>query len=148
MIREAEAEYSKKRLRSLGDEWVGDYPNLVEFATILKGMKRRFRAVELSDTACCDFALDYLIANMRRGQDELSIAAVELVNWGIGPGNFRATILQVFQRVGLVGLKLESYEGFSWTVAGRKLVPKSDITDNVRVAVQPTFWRVLGIKPE
>jgi len=148
IIREAEAEYSKKRLRSLGDEWVGDYPNLVDFAAILKGQRRRFRVTEVSDEICCEFALEYLVQHMKHEEDELSMAASELVNQGISAGLFRATLFQIFHRVGLVGLKLEAYESFSWTVAGRKLVPKSDIKDAVRAAIQPTFWRVLGIKAE
>jgi hypothetical protein len=37
MVKEAEGEYSRKRLRSLADEWVADYPFLMTLVELLKG---------------------------------------------------------------------------------------------------------------
>jgi hypothetical protein len=36
MLKEAEGEYSRQRLRSLADEWIADYPDLMDFVDILK----------------------------------------------------------------------------------------------------------------
>ena len=35
-LRRAEGEYSRQRLRALGDEWHGDYPGLLDFVNVLK----------------------------------------------------------------------------------------------------------------
>ena len=42
-VKEAEAEYSKKRLRSLADEWNADYPYLHEASFIFRGRKSSFK---------------------------------------------------------------------------------------------------------
>ena len=52
----------------------------------------------------------------------------------------------IFYRVGLVGLKIESYDKFSWTTSGNRTITSAEISDNTRVAIHKAFWRVLGIR--
>src|SRR5208282_6935495 len=43
IMHDAEGEYSRARLRSLADEWVGDYPNLADFSMLFREQKEQFK---------------------------------------------------------------------------------------------------------
>jgi hypothetical protein len=144
MIRDAEGEYSKDRLRALADEWNADFPSLIDFAMILKSHKYHFPIEHLTIQQCEDFCLDFTI-NATGSKDFLSAIASQVVELALSPKDFRRSLFQVFYRVGLVGLKLETYEKFSWMDSGRAVVSSAEITDTTRVAVHTAFWRVLGI---
>jgi len=104
MIREAEGEYSRARLRSLADEWVGDYPNVADFAQLFRGLKQQFRISDLDDTQCQEFCLDFL-TKRKHERDVLLVEAERLLNDEIGVSDFRKTLFQVYYRVGLLGLR-------------------------------------------
>ncbi|MHC4132077.1 MAG: P-loop ATPase, Sll1717 family [Planctomycetota bacterium] len=144
MIKQAEGEYSRDRLRYLADEWFSDYPNLVEFAMILKKRKKHFRIGNLNDKDCEDFCLNFCITNST-AQDYFSNLANHLVNANLSAEDFRKQIFPVFYKVGIVGLKIESYEKYSWTTTDSRNISSAEISDNTRVAIHPAFWRVLGI---
>ena len=60
LVKQAEGEYSRDRLRYLADEWHADYQNLINFVMILKKKSPHFRIGDLSDRECEDFCLDFL----------------------------------------------------------------------------------------
>lgn len=144
IVREAEGEFSKDRLRALADEWHADYPNLIDCAMILKGKQWHFPVRELSPEECAEFCLNLTI-NQPESPDVLSTMASQVANAVLAPEDFRKNSLLVFYRVGLIGLKTESFQKFNWVSAGRGSVSSAEISDTTRVAVHPAFWRVLGI---
>jgi len=144
MVREAEGEFSKDRLRALADEWHADYPNLIDCAMILKGKKSHFAVRDLSAEECGDFCLNFTI-NQPPNTDFLSTMASQVANDILDPKDFRKNSLLVFYRVGLIGLKTESFQKSNWVSSGRGSVSSAEISDTTRVAVHPAFWRVLGI---
>lgn len=145
MVKNAEGEYSRDRLRYLADEWNADYPNLVNFAMILQKKTQRFKVGDLSDKECEDFCLEFCISDHTQ-DDYLSNLASHVVNLQLSPADFRKNILPIFYKVGLVGLKIESYEKFVWTAVARRNISSAEISDATRVAIHPAFWRVLGIR--
>jgi hypothetical protein len=54
----------------------------------------------------------------------------------------------VLYRVGIIGLKLETFEAVAWSTSGRRSISFSEIGQNAKVAVHPCFWRSLGINPQ
>lgn len=147
MIKEAEGEYSRMRLRSLADEWVADYPKLIEFsAGLLKNRKSNFRITEITSQDIEDFCLKYVIDNPQE-KDSLSQMARELVEGALLPEDFRRHIIRTFYRIGLVGLKLEKHESVSWSLK-RPAISEAELNSNVKVSVHPCFWRTLGIQEE
>ena len=58
---------------------------------------------------------------------------------------FKRVLFMVFYRVGLVGLKLETFEGTSWSDEKGQSVSTSEINNETGVVVHPTYWRALGI---
>jgi hypothetical protein len=148
IIRQAEGEYSRARLKALGDEWAGDYPSLLDSAMILKGFTSTFQMATLTDEICEAFCLDYVIENLGKPQadDIIGKSAQAVVECVLAAASFKKTLVSVFYRVGLIGLKLERHEKVHWATSGRTGVSDAEISDLVSVAVHPAFWRVLGIK--
>jgi energy-coupling factor transporter ATP-binding protein EcfA2 len=144
MVREAEGEFSKDRLRALADEWHADYPNLIDCAMILKGRKWHFSIREITEEECGDFCLNFTVSQPGNA-DFLSAMASQVANAVLDPSDFRKNLIQVLYRVGLIGLKTESFQKFNWVSYGRGSVASAEISDATRVAVHPAFRRVLGI---
>ncbi len=59
--------------------------------------------------------------------------------------SFRNYVVQAFYKVGVIGIKLESYESYLWAHGCKRAVSASEIGDDTQIAVHPAFWRVLGI---
>lgn len=146
MVREAEGEYSRDRFRSLADEWIDDYPNLLRFASILRGQNKQFHLNELDDSECGNFCLSFL-TDGNEHHDILSGLAEQVVNCGIEFVDFKASVMLIFYRVGLVGVKLRNSEAFTWSITGRRTLSRSEICADCRIAVHPAFYRVLGVRP-
>ncbi len=144
MLKEAEGEYSRLRLRSLADEWIADYPHLLRFADLLKGMPASFAVRDVNEDRCLDLAIQLLDAGDEvRG--ELADVLRGVDNDPERISSFRTWLVAVFYRVGMVGLKLETFEATVWSSSGRRSVSAAEITCSTRVAVHPCFYRSLGI---
>jgi hypothetical protein len=146
MVRQAEGEYSRLRLRSLADEWQSDYPNLFGFVSLLKGRPSQFALDAITDDDCLEVCIHLHDAKDGK-EDELSLAADGLVR---GTTNnfdgFKRTAMATFYKVGLVGLKLEHHEGISWSISSRRSISVSEVRSGTRVAIHPCFWRTLGVQ--
>lgn len=146
MVRQAEGEYSRLRLRSLADEWESDYPSLLGFVDLLKGRPPQFPLEDISDDQCLEICVHLHDENLT-GDDELSRAASRLVTGTVGDyEEFRRSVMAAFYKVGLVGLKLEHHEGVSWSISSRRSVSVSEVRPGTRVAIHPCFWRTLGVQ--
>jgi hypothetical protein len=133
---------SRDRLRSLADEWFGDYPNLIKFSRLLVSKPQRFILTDLPDQECADFALSFLTKE-KFEPDDFSHAAELFVDEQIGESEFRKIVIYAFYRVGLVGLKVGRSETFVWTTIGRRSITRTEIPDNCGVQIHAMFWRVL-----
>jgi len=142
MIREAEAQYSHKRLRSLADEWVGDYPNLIFFSGLLRKRNRQFLLNSITREEIGEFCLNFACSNFS-GTDALSEAGDLFID-NQGRDDFLAVVFQVFHRIGIVGLKVRSYEPVMWVGAKRRTISRSEIDHETRISIHPAYWRALG----
>ena len=145
MVRQAEGEYSRLRLRSLADEWGSDYPTLLSFVDLLKGRPSCFPLDSISDDDCLNLCVKLHDQGIE-SKDDLSRAALSLVDAALSCDDFRRAIMVAFYKVSLVGLKLEHYERVSWSIGGRRSVSAAEIQPATRIAVHPCFWRTLGIR--
>lgn len=146
MLLDAEGNYSKNRLRSLQDEWISDYPFLLEFAFVLRKKPRHFEIAILENAEVQEFCLDYAINHPER-IDHLSTFTKSAAEGITSLSGFLATLFHVFYRTGIVGLKTETFEKTQWSFLGPSTIAADTIDDRTRVEVHPTFWRVLGIRP-
>jgi hypothetical protein len=142
MIFQAEAVYSENRLRALADEWSADYPNIIELSFFLKRYPSRFRYSDVKDKIE-ECMLDFLISNPR--EDHIRSLVEEKFNNGDTDG-FIQEMFKILFRVGVIGLKPESYTSVYWSYQGQKLM-SSEINENAVLYIHPAFWRILGIRP-
>jgi hypothetical protein len=142
MVYQAESIYSENRLRALADEWSSDFQNLVELVLFLKKFPSQFRPCDFKDKIQ-DAIIDFLGNNFKNDviskliQDTYENGDIE---------NFMQEMFKILFRVGVVGIKPETYSMPCWSYQGQKLV-SSEIKLNALFFVHPAFWRVLGIAP-
>ena len=144
VLRRAEGEYSRQRLRALGDEWHTNYPGLLFFADILKKRSSAFSIRQVDYNAVADLCLNSAIRYP--SEDGLLRTHARTVVEGLEDvGDFKKTLFMVFYRVGLVGLKLETFQTASWVDESGQSVSPSEIDEDTGVVVHTTYWRALGI---
>jgi len=146
MLKEAEGEYSRLRLRSLADEWSADYPFLMSFIDILKGRPAQFPLGSISNDECVGLAIRLL--EQQLPDEELLSAVTRVDKDPDNTGGLRRCIAALLYRVGVVGLKLEKFESVAWATSGRRSISISEMGPDVKISVHPCFWRSLGINPE
>ena len=144
MIKTAEGEYSRGRLRSIADEWHADYPNLPLAVDILKNRRATFAVASITEVEAQDFAVNLIISEPER-QDDILSQANRLFENMIAPRDFLRAIVQIFYRAGIAGLKLEKHESVVWAISGRRTISMAEIGDDTRVIIHPCLWRTLGV---
>ncbi|WNG19419.1 P-loop ATPase, Sll1717 family [Cystobacter fuscus] len=145
-VREAEGEYSRLRLRALADEWSSDYPNFLKFVDLIKGKPERFALEDIESGEIEQICLDVAADEKLTTDDVLSEAAKKVANAELSSAEFRPILIQVFFRVGVVGLKLETYEGITWSSGGRRSISTAEIHEEVKINIHPAFWRALIVQ--
>jgi hypothetical protein len=145
MVKEAEGEYSRQRLRYLADEWQADYPTLLGFTELLKNRKSQLTLGEITDEEVLGTCFS-VVENNNDRQDELTRSAVAVFNDEMPPASFRRVLAAALYRIGMIGLKRERYESFVWTSDGRLRLSSAEMSDETRIAIHPCFWRTLGIQ--
>jgi hypothetical protein len=146
MLKEAEGEYSRQRLRSLADEWSADFPYLMSIFDVLKGRTAQFPIKSISDDDCVELAIRLMDQSIV--DEELHGAINQVERNPASTDNLRRCVVALLYRVGVVGLKLERFESVEWSTSGRRSVSISEIAPGVRVSIHPCFWRSLGINPD
>jgi hypothetical protein len=146
MLKEAEGEYSRSRLRSLADEWSADFPDLMLYVDLLKNRRATFALSDFTDEECLNLAIQLLEKNAQRdGELGDVLRAIDRDPSATDP--LRRLLAAAMYRVGLTGLKLETHDSIVWSTDGRRSVSAAEIGTDVRLSVHPCFWRCLGINP-
>lgn len=140
IISDAETEYSDDRLRALADEWSADYQNLIELILFLRKYPSQFRPSEMKEKIQ-NSLLDFLIQKPK--DDFIFQLAKDKFDSGDIDG-FIKEMLNLLHKVGVIGVKQESFSSVNWSYQGKKLL-NSDIDLDCKYFIHPAFWRVLGI---
>lgn len=142
IVRSAESDYSTLRFRSLQDEWIADYPNLLRFASLLKKAPPVFSANAIDSER-----LDMILA----GNPPESDSDGPLIRWAhmmyrneIDFDELRRRIIKVFYQVGLVGIRPESGAAVSWSFLQKDVLREAEISASAKLSICPMFYRVLG----
>lgn len=143
-LKRAEGEYSRQRLKSLGDEWHADYPGLLDFMDILKKRPSSFSLSQVKYENIADLCLKSAIEHPN-GLGTLREHARNVSEGLVDATDFKRTLFMVFYRIGLVGLKLETFETASWVNELGQEVSPSEVDDSTGIVVHTTYWRALGI---
>jgi hypothetical protein len=140
----AEGMYSRYRLRSLQDEWIKEYPGLLEFTHLLKKQIAGFRIGSLETEAVKDLCLTYSVDNYERA-DVLSAASRVVADTGSHVDEFLGTLFYAFYRTGLIGIKNNSFEAVQWSFSEGSIVTPGSISLDSKAIVHPMYYRVLGV---
>ena len=146
LLKSAEGEYSRDRLRYLADEWAAEYPDLVEFAKFLRGFSTKFELKEVLSVKSEDFCLNYTIENPSEPSAFLSILTRDVAYGNCPIDDFIKRLFQVFYKTGIVGLKVEAQDKYIWSTVRQKGVSLPEIDSETKIMIHPAFWRVLGLK--
>jgi hypothetical protein len=141
MIHQAETIYSQNRLRALADEWSADYPNLIELVYFLKKFPKNFKQYD-AKSRIEECLLEFLTSKPK--EDYIYSVAEDKFNLGDIDG-FLQEMFRILFRVGVVGVKQESYASIYWSHQGQKLFG-SEISRDAMIHIHPAFWRILGIQ--
>jgi hypothetical protein len=144
IVRVAEGHYSKARLDALYEEWASVYPNLKICTQLLKSKARSFLVADLDRCVMEDIILSI---DKDAAADELSIAIEQHFNGKLSEEDLKCAIALIFYKTGLIGLKMEAYEGTSWSFTSSAYIGFTDIKSSTRVEICPAFYRSLGIDP-
>lgn len=144
-LRRAEGEYSRQRLKALGDEWSADYNGLLDFVNILKNRSASFLLSQIQDDEIANLCLESAI-NYPEESGTLRTGAKNVVELLTPQEEFKRILFMVFYRTGLIGLKLETFPAPSWASESGQGVSTSEIIDSTRVVVYTTYHRALGIR--
>lgn len=147
MLFDAEAVYSENRLRALADEWSADYLNLIELIFFLKKYPKQFKPIALRDKIE-NCMVQYLIASEDFPSEKKdSIYYLIVDNFSHEEiETFMQHMIKILYRVGVIGMKEDTFTHVNWSFMGHKLVG-SDINLDITCYIHPAFWRVLGIDP-
>jgi hypothetical protein len=148
MLLQGEGIYSKNRLRSLQDEWIADYPSLVDCSTLLKQKQSSFRLSSFTREEVEEFCLNFTVKNYRSPKSDLLSTQARAVADAVIPWEvFLRSTVHVFYITGILGLKTESFESYQWSNTGTSTVVADTIGMETSVKIHPMFYRVLGIRP-
>ena len=145
-MKEAMGQYSRSRLRALGDEWSADFPHLLDFTKILHRRTTSFKLSSIEESEIEDLCLD-ICASTPDARGVLRQNAMSLIDCVTTAADFRVFLMQVFYRIGLVALKLQPHEGASWVEETGRSVSASEMAGDISVLVHPKYVRALGVKP-
>jgi hypothetical protein len=149
LIFRGEGVYSRHRLRSLQDEWISDYPSLIDCSSLLKQKPSSFRLSSVRREDVEEFCLNYSINNAAWARTDLLSTQARAVADGIIPwGGFLRSAIHVFYITGLVGLKTEAYESYQWAHEGPSTIAADTIGAETSAVIHPMFHRVLGIRSD
>ena len=144
-LKNAEGQYSRQRLRALADEWHADYPELSDFFDILKRRPKSFPLSQVKYNDISEICLKTTIEHVN--EPGMLRAHAKNVSEDLADVyDFRRILFMVFYRIGLVGLKIASFERASWIGESGEGVSQSEINEKTGVVVHATYWRALGIR--
>lgn len=143
-FKNAEGEYSRSRLRALGDEWNSSFPALIKFTKIFQRRPPSFKLESILDNEIQELCLD-VAADNPAGQGVLQQYAMKVVDLVTSAKEFKILLAKVYFRVGLVGLKTSSYESEFWIDERGTGLASAEIDLDTNLIVHPMYHRALGL---
>ncbi len=143
-LRQAEGVYSRERLRALGDEWYGLYPNLLHLSRLLKRGRDAFQVSDIPLDRVEENYLELLVSGQAKSGIDMQMMNM-VFEAAMSLQEYRANVVFIFYRVGLVGLKTDPFAPVSWSDLGGVSVSSAEVRDDTKAFVHKAFWRCLGI---
>ncbi|MFK4581070.1 P-loop ATPase, Sll1717 family [Bradyrhizobium ottawaense] len=148
VLTQAEVAYSQQRMKSLGDEWKREYPNLEAAARFFSHRKTQFRIEEITTDEAKAFALSILeLPTQAKDPIYLACERYYLDDEKISTLDFMREIVAIFYHVGLCGVKPDAHLGRQWSYLDEPELHSGQIKPTAQVDLHKTFWAALGVVP-
>ncbi|MEA2991459.1 MAG: hypothetical protein QOD40_379 [Alphaproteobacteria bacterium] len=147
-IRDAELEYSRKRLNALEEEWGSVYKS---FAALIDFIKQQSDTFVLSGVATRDI-MEYTALTISEGDQDnrgdLFRTAKEVKeSSSIGAiTSLARKIIEALYRVGAVAIKMDSSERFRYCYIDQPIIAANSIPMDAKVRVHPMLLRALNVR--
>jgi len=146
IIQSAEGTYSDKRFKALQDEWIVDHPLLREYCSVRKKRSSSFVMGEVKPEELDNLALALITRRADKNlADSLGEKAEEYYEGKITARQFGAEWIATLYKVGVVGVKSESFVSAQWSYEGAPTISPNAIEQSAIIYVHPMLWRTLGI---
>ncbi|MBL7543363.1 MAG: hypothetical protein JNL11_06075 [Bdellovibrionaceae bacterium] len=142
IIKTAEGQYSKSRFTALCEEWMGVYPTLRYTATFLKKFPKQFTIEKIEKDNLYEFAV---AVSDSQHEDQLSESLKGYFENKITIDTVRFQVVNILYKVGLLGVKLETFQSTSWSFIDSAVIGISDLKTDTKIEICPAFYRVFGI---
>jgi hypothetical protein len=142
-VKIAEGSYSRDRLKAIADEWLADYPCFMDFVHLLKEKRSVIRVGELECEALSDLALR-IASSDTSSTDDVTVLALRVALGDEPLQSLSRAVAAMLYKIGVVGVKLESFDAVQWSYTGERTVSVSEFEPDTRLHVHPAFWRCLG----
>ncbi len=143
IVRNAEASFSKKRLRSLADEWREAYGDLEGPINVLRDLDVRFVLKDVSDKLLENLCIE-LMAGDVIGSSGIFISECEIVVTGSSYSRIRRRFLEVMYIIGAIGVRMRKGGLYEWSFKNEPLLDYDGINDETIFAIHPMLFRVLN----
>ena len=130
--------------RSITDEWSAHYPCLGLICNLLKKKPTSFNLGDIDEDDLADLCVEILDTEPQKMTDDLQQIKAYF-HQKIKSTVLRVFIAQVLYRVGIVGLKTDSFKTVNWSNNGLNIISSTDINDYTTIRVHKMLWRALGI---
>ena len=148
VISQAEMDYSRKRLSSLCDEWIVDYPLLSVYSNILHDLKSSFLFEELFSIKNLDDLLleAACIDEKKCSSDKIcKVSKGYLENTTKDSKVLLRNIIAHFYLVGLIGVKISNNYPVEWSYKDSPSINPLVIKNETKIYIHPTFWCALAV---
>ncbi len=142
MIKAAELRYSKSRVKAVEDEWVENYPHIVDFVNILSGCNESFdltkfrtRTEEYLSVNKCELLYDTTSTPLGR--------MVNDYNDGKNMDSLVKYILTVLYEVGVIGIKVSGEESVKYSYLHYEAIEANQLTDKSNFYIHKAFHKAL-----
>ena len=148
MIHDAELKYSRKRMESLADEWVVDYPLLTKYVKLLYSLPCSLSFKDFTqEKGIDDILLEIVCSHEKVCDDDLicRLSQPYIKSEKKDRVALLKSIICAFYQVGLIGVKVNPTFPIEWSYDRDPLLEEEKIKDGTMIYIHKTFWRALAI---
>lgn len=143
-IRNAETSYSRKRLRSLTDEWREAYGDLEEPINVLRELDVRFTLKQVSEQHLESLCLNLLAGDSDKVNGVFSSDCKLVSDNKLSYDKLKRRLLEVLYIIGAIGVKVRKGSPYEWSYKNEPLLDYAVLTDESTFAIHPMLFRVLN----
>ena len=151
-IKDAEGEYSKRRLDALCEEWQLEHPQLrIILNKTLRSRPTKFQVGSMNSSIIEE--LIYALIDRDPGPDNFVADAISFIENEYTKEKrrikgFRNSILNILYKVGAIGVKQSTRTPILYSYTSKNTINDDDFTDEQNIYISPMLWKALDIRRE